>query len=343
MMMMVLLPLALAQADTTTAVLRDVRFASGESLAEARIHYRTLGRLRQDARGSNAVLVLHGTGGSGQPFLNANFGGELFGPGQPFDTSRMFVIIPDNIGHGRSSKPSDGLRARFPAYNYADMITVQHRLVTEVLGIRRLRLILGTSMGCMHAWLWAEQWPDAMDGIVPLACFPTRITGRNRMWRQLVIDAIRNSPDWNDGNYTRQPAGHMVALAMLWYVGTNPLIEQTRGPTADSANAYIRDWMSQRMASYDANDFMYAVASSRDYDPSCCLERITVPVLAINSADDEINPPELRVMEQLMPRVRRGRYVLIPVSAQTRGHGSHSWPVLWKDHLAAFVRELPSR
>ena len=324
--------------DTASFMARDVRFASGERLAEVRLHYRTLGRLRQAATGSNAVLVLHGTGGSGQGFLARNFAGELFGPGQPLDTSAHFVIIPDNVGHGRSSKPSDGLRAAFPRYRYADMIALQHRLVTEGLGIRRLKLIMGTSMGCMHSWLWAERWPDMMDAIVPLACLPTAITGRNAMWRTLAVDGIRNSPDWNGGNYTTQPSGLLHAMYFLWFVGTTPHLQQSQGPTRDSADAYIRDWIAQRMRTFDANDFMYAVEASRDYDPSCCLEQIRARVLAINTADDEINPPELGVMERLMPRVRGGRYVLLPVSPRTRGHGSHSWPVLWNDHLVSFMR-----
>lgn len=332
-MMALVAALAPAQ-DTATFVARDVRFGSGERLAEVRIFYRTLGRPRAD----NAVLILHGTGGSGQGFLAANFAGELFGPGQPLDTSQHFIIIPDNVGHGRSSKPSDGLRAAFPRYRYGDMIALQHRLVTEGLGLRRLELIIGTSMGCMHSWLWAERWPDLVDAIVPLACLPAAITGRNAMWRTLVVDAIRNAPDWHGGNYTTQPTGLLPAMYFLWFVGTTPHLQQAQGPTRDSADAFIRDWIAQRMRTFDANDFMYAVDASRDYDPGCCLERIRARVLAINFADDLINPPELGVMERLMPRVARGRYVLMPASAASRGHGSHSWPVLWREHLVSFLR-----
>lgn len=335
-MIALLLTFAPAQ-DTASFIARDVRFASGAMLPEVRIHYRTVGRLRQDASGSNAVLLLHGTGGSGQGFLARNFGGELFGPGRPLDTARTFIIIPDNVGHGRSSKPSDGLRAGFPEYAYADMVALQHRLVTEGLGVRRLKAIMGTSMGCMHTWLWAERWPDAMDAIVPLACFPTAITGRNRMWRRLVIDAIRNSPDWNGGNYTAPPSGMLAAMYFLWFVGTTPHLQHAQGPTPDSADAFIRAWVADRLRTYDANDFMYAVAASRDYDPSCCLEQIRARVLAINTADDELNPPELGIMERLMPRVRNGRHVLIATSPLTRGHGSHSWPALWMPHLEEFL------
>jgi len=333
---------AAAQADTATYVARDVRFASGESLAEVRIHYRTLGRPRVSPGGitRNAVLILHGTGGSGQGFLSATYGGQLFQPGQPLDTSRFYVIIPDNVGHGRSSKPSDGLRGRFPQYNYADMVGLQYRLVTEGLHVSHLHLIVGTSMGCMHSWLWLERWPDFMDGAAPMACLPTQIAGRNRMWRRLTIDAIRNSPDYNNGDYTAQPSGLLAAVYFLWMVGTAPLNDQRLGPTRDSADAYITTWVRNRLASTDANDFMYAVAASRDYDPSADLERITAPVLAINSADDEINPPELGLMERLMPRVRNGRYVLLPTSPATRGHGTHSLPAVWKPWLIEFLAQI---
>ena len=333
---------ARAQADTATFVMRDVRFASGETLPEVRIFYRTLGRLRRDARGAvtNAVLILHGTGGSGQGFLGRNFAGELFGPGQPLDTAQSFVIIPDNLGHGRSSRPSDALHARFPRYAYEDMITAQYRLVTEGLHVNHLWLVMGTSMGCMHSWLWGERYPEFMDALVPLACLPTQIAGRNRMWRKLVSDAIRGDPGWNGGDYTVQPYGLRAALELLWVVGTAPLNEQRIAPTRDSADAFITGWMRNRLATTDANDLLYAVEASRDYDPSPDLERVTVPALAINPADDEINPPELGIMERLMPRVRRGRYVLLQLSEQTRGHGTHSLPAVWKPHLVAFLAEL---
>ena len=330
---------ARAQADTATFVMHDVRFASGETLPEARIFYRTLGHPRTAPGGQvrNAVLILHGTGGSGQGFLSRTYGGELFNAGQPLDTARFFVIIPDNLGHGRSSKPSNGLRGRFPRYAYEDMVTAQYRLVTEGLHVNHLHLVMGTSMGCMHAWLWAERYPDFMDGLAPMACLPTQIAGRNRMWRRLTIDAIRNSPDYNGGDYATQPSGLLPAVYFLWIVGTAPLNDQRLGPTRDSADAYITNWVRTRMASTDANDFVYAVDASRDYDPSLGLERITVPVLAVNYADDEINPPELGIMERLMPRVRQGRYVLIPISPATRGHGTHSLPAAWKSYLVDFL------
>lgn len=328
-----------ARADTATFVMRDFRFANGQALPEVRIHYRTLGRLRRGPGGvaRNAVLILHGTGGTGATFLRDVFAGELFGSGQPLDTTTTFVIIPDNLGHGRSSKPSDGLRARFPEYGYEDMTTAQHRLVTEGLRVDHLLLVMGTSMGCMHSWVWGERWPGMMDALFPLACLPTQIAGRNRMWRRLLMDAIRLDPGWNGGDYTTQPYGLRAALELIWIVGTAPLNEQRLAPTRDSADAFITRWMQQRLASTDANDLIYAVGASRDYDPSCCLERITAPVLAINTADDEINPPELGIMERLMPRVRNGRFILIPISEATRGHGSHTVAALWKQHLANFL------
>jgi len=330
---------ARAQADTATFVMRDFRFAGGATLPEVRIHYRTLGHLRRGPGGvaRNAVLILHGTGGTGNTFLGRGFAGELFGPGQPLDTATTFIIIPDNLGHGRSSKPSDGLHARFPEYVYEDMVTAQYRLVTEGLRVDRLLLVMGTSMGCMHSWLWAERWPDMMDAAMPLACLPSQIAGRNRMWRRLLIDAIRLDPAWNGGEYSAQPPGLRAALELIWIVGTAPLNEQRLAPTRDSADAFITRWMQGRLASTDANDLLYAVSASRDYDPSCCLERVEAPVLAINSADDEINPPELGIMERLMPRVRRGRFILIPTSEATRGHGTHTVAAVWKGLLADFL------
>jgi len=331
-----------AQGDTGSFVIHNFRFASGEVLPELRLHYRTLGQPRRDAAGRvrNAVLVLHGTGGSGAQFLSPLFAGELYGAGQPLDTATHYLILPDNVGHGRSSKPSDGLRARFPRYAYEDMVAAQHRLVTDGLHVNHLLLVMGTSMGCMHSWLWAERYPDVMDGVVPLACFPTQIAGRNRMWRKMVIDDIRTDPDWKGGDYTTQPRGLRAALQLLFTAGSAPLVQQRLGPTRDSADAYITRWLHTRFAETDANDLMYQVDASRDYDPSTALDRITAPVLAINSADDFINPPELGLMERLTPRVKRARYVLIPTSEGTRGHGTHTAAAVWKEYFGPFVAAL---
>ena len=334
------------EADFT---IRDFKFASGETLPELRIHYLTLGRPETQSRGAenprivNAVLILHGTGGSGSQFLSPLFAAELYGAGQPLDTATHYLILPDGIGHGRSAKPSDGLRARFPHYAYEDMIAAQYRLVSEGLHVSHLLLVMGTSMGCMHSCLWGERHPDFMDGLVPLACIPTQIAGRNRMWRKLVIDDIMQDPDWKGGEYTTQPRGLRAALQLLFIAGSAPLVQQRLGPTRDSADAYISHWLDGRLAESDANDLLYQVSASRDYDPSPALDRITVPVLAINSADDFINPPELGLMERLIPQVKRARYVLIPTSERTRGHGTHTAAAVWKEYFAPFVASLEHR
>jgi homoserine O-acetyltransferase len=252
------------------------------------------------------------------------------------------VILPDGIGHGGSSKPSDGLHARFPRYTYDDMVDAQRRLLTEGLGVAHLRLVMGTSMGCMHAWVWGERYPDFADGLVPLACAPTQIAGRNRMMRKIIIDAIRADPEWKGGEYTAPPErGMRTALAMLFMMTSSPLQQQKTAPTRDAADKWITDYVNGRVKTMDPNDVLYAFDASRDYDPSPKLETIRAAVLAINSADDLVNPPELGLMESLMPRVKHGRYVLIPTSEQTRGHGTHSLPAVWGRYLAEFLEHLP--
>jgi homoserine O-acetyltransferase len=331
----------LAQGDTGTYVVRDFRFRSGESLPELKLHYMTMGRPRRDARGvvTNAVLILHGTGGSGRQFLNPLFT-ELYGAGQPLDTARHYLILPDGIGHGRSSKPSDGLHARFPHYTYDDMVAAQHRLLIEHLGVNHLLLVMGTSMGGMHTWVWGETYPDFMGGLVPLASVPTAIAGRNRMMRKMIMDDIRNDPAWQGGEYQGQPSGLTGALQMLFMMGSSPLVLQRAAPTRDSADAYITGYLRRAGAATDANDMLYAFDASREYDPSTALEGIRVPLLAINSADDLINPPELGLMDTLIRRVRTGRYVLIPIGPLTRGHGTHTVAAAWKSAFGPFVAEL---
>lgn len=333
-----------AQRDSGTLVLRDVRFASGDSLPELRLFYRTLGRPRRDAAGTvrNAVLILHGTGGTGAQFFSPSFT-PLYRPGGPLDTTRTFVILPDDLGHGRSSKPSDGLRARFPHYGYEDMVAAEYRLVTEGLHVDHLRLVMGTSMGCMHSWMWAERYPAFMDGVVPLACLPTQIAGRNRMMRKMILEDIRADPAWRGGDYTDQPPGLTAALQVLFVLTSSPAVQQRTAPTRDSADAYITAWLAARRAATDANDMLYQFDASRDYDPSPDLGRITAPVLAINSADDFVNPPELGLMERLVPRVRRGRYVLVPISGVTRGHGTHTVAAAWERWFDPFVAGLRPR
>jgi len=337
-----LLVLFAAQGDTGSFMISGFRFMGGDTLAALRIHYRTLGAPRRDAAGvvRNAVLILHGTGGTGAQFLAPVFAGELFGPGQPLDTTTHYLILPDNIGHGGSAKPSDGLHARFPHYGYTDMVEAQYRLVTEGLRVDHLLLVMGTSMGCMHSWLWAERHPAFMDGVVPLACAPRQIAGRNRMFRKLILDDIRSDPEWRGGDYTTQPRGLRAALQILFVMSSSPLQLQHLAPTRDSADAYIMRWVDARMAATDANDMLCQFDASRDYDPSEGLDRITAPVLAINSADDVINPPELGLMERLIARVPHGRYALIPTSELTRGHGTHTVAAAWKQYFAPFVAGL---
>ncbi|HEV2642710.1 MAG TPA: alpha/beta fold hydrolase [Candidatus Elarobacter sp.] len=320
--------------------LRDFRFADGESLPQLRIHYTTLGTPHRDRGGvvQNAVLVLHGTTGNGRGFLTPAFAGELFGPGQLLDSATHYIILPDGIGTGKSSKPSDGLRARFPRYGYADMVTAQYRLVTEGLHLNHLLLVMGTSMGGMQTWMWGERYPRFMDALMPLASVPTQIAGRNRMMREMASTSIRTDPGWNDGNYTTPPHGLYGALEMLFMMTSSPLYDQKLAPTRDSADAYIDGYMRTRMATTDANDFLYQFEASRDYDPSHDLEKIRAPLVAINSADDLVNPPELGLMESLIPQVRNGRFVLIPTSDRTRGHGTHSLPAIWKSHLAELLQ-----
>ena len=320
---------------------RDFRFKAGESLPELRLHYMTLGQPARDAQGrvTNAVLIMHGTGGSGKNFLTPQFADELYGPGQPLDAARYYIILPDSVGHGGSSKPSDGLRARFPQYDYDDMVAAQHRLVTEGLGVNHLRLVMGTSMGCMHTWVWGETYPDFMDAMMLLACQPVAIAGRNRMWRKLVMDAIRTDPDWKGGEYTKQPQRALRnALGLLLMAGSAPLLMQQNQPTRDAADEYIETYMKNRSAGLDANDLLYQVNASRYYDPSPKLGEIKAPVMFVNSADDFINPPQLGIAEREIRKVKNGRFVLLPESLETRGHGTHTRAVVWKQYLEELLK-----
>jgi homoserine O-acetyltransferase len=321
-------------------VLHDFHFASGETLPELRIHYTTFGKPRRDANGhvSNAVLALHGTGGSGRSLVNERFSGELFQPGQPLDADHYFIILPDGIGHGNSSKPSDGLRARFPRYAYADMVAAQYALVTQGLQVDHLRLVIGTSMGCMHTFLWAEDHPDFMDALMPLACLPVPIAGRNRLWRALLMDAIRNDPQWMKGDYAAEPRSALrTAAGLLLIAGSAPIQMQISLPTRDAADEFLDKYMEREMDSLDANDLLYQVDASRDYDPAQ-LEKITAPLTQINSADDFINPPELGIAEREIKRVKNGRFILLPASQQTHGHGTHTWAAVWKPYLTELLQ-----
>jgi homoserine O-acetyltransferase len=324
-------------------VVRDFRFGSGETLPSLTLHYRTIGTPRRDSAGvvRNAVMILHGTGGTGAAFLSQTFGGELFGRGQLLDATRYFIILPDGIGHGKSSKPSDGLHARFPKYTYDDMVRAQHAMLVDGLQVNHLRLVLGTSMGAMHCWVWGEMYPDFADGLVPLASVPTQIAGRNRVMRKMIMNSITQDPDWKNGDYTQQPQKGLVgAVNLLMMMTSSPLQWHKTAATRDAADKWYEDQIKSRVASTDANDMLYQYNASRDYDPSANLDKITAPVLAINSADDVVNPPELGLMEALMPKVKRGRYILIPTSDRTRGHGTHSLPAVWGRHLEEFLKTL---
>jgi len=326
-----------AQVPATTQgdfVIKDFRFASGETLPELRLHYRTLGKPERDDKGvvRNAVLILHSTGGSSGQYMGAGFAGELFKPGGLLDAQRFYLIIPDNIGHGRSSKPSDGLKAHFPRYGYLDMVEAQHRLVTEGLGVSHLRLVMGASMGGMHTWLWGERHPDFMDALMPLASLPTQISGRNRVWRRVVIDAIRNDPAWKGGDYLAQPPSLRTAAEMLYLMGSNPVQRQRQMPTIKASDTAIDASVASSLRTNDANDLLYQIEASRDYDPGPDLEKIKAPLLAVNSADDLINPPELGILEREVKRIPQGKAIVIPLSDETRGHGTHTMAAVWK-HL----------
>ena len=321
--------------------IRDFKFTSGETLPELRLHYRTLGKPEKDAQDKtkNAILIMHGTTGSGAQFIRPEFAGELFGKDQPLDATKFFIVLPDGIGHGKSSKPSDGMHAKFPRYGYLDMIEAQYRLLTEGLGINHARLVMGTSMGGMHTWLWGELHPDFMDALMPLASLPWQVSGRNRAWRRTVIDAIRNDPAWNGGEYKTQPPGLRTAAEMLWFMSSNPVLRQKEAPTLAKTDEVLDKFVEQIVKTDDANDVLYGLEASRDYDPGPNLEKIRAPLLAINSADDLINPPELGILEREIKRVPHGRAIVMPLTEKTRGHGSHTVAALWKDQLVELLKE----
>jgi homoserine O-acetyltransferase len=326
--------------------LSDFRFRSGEILSQLRLHYTILGAPRHDAQGrtTNAVLILHGTGGSGQQFLRPQFADVLFKPGGLLDPAKYFIILPDGIGHGKSSKPSNGLHARFPHYDYADMVAAQYALLMQGLHVTHLRLVMGTSMGCMQSFMWGESWPDFMDALMPLACLPVQIAGRNRMWRKMTMDAIRNDPAWLGGEYKSEPQMALRAAAdLLILAGSAPQQMQKSYSTRDAADKYIEETVAKDLSSLDANDLLYQVDASRNYDPSGALEKIGARVMWINSADDFINPPELGTAEREAKRLKNGRFVLIPISDQTHGHGTHTWAAVWQQYLAELLGATASQ
>ena len=322
-------------------VIKDFRFASGQTLPELKMHYRTLGTPRRDATGlvRNAVLIMHGTSGSGEQFMNPIFAGELFGPGQPLDVAKFYVILPDDIGHGQSSRPSEGLRAKFPNYGYADMVDAEHRLVVDGLHVNHLRLVMGTSMGGMHTWLWGETYPDMMDALMPLASLPAPIGGRNRMWRRMISEAIRGDKEWADGDYKVPPPSLRFAAELFFFMVDNPKRRTEQFPTGAAADKGLDDFAEREVKAWDANDILYAIESSSDYDPSQKLTAIRAPLVAVNSADDLINPPDQGLMERGIAQVPHGRAVLIPEGPDTRGHGTHTVAKVWKADLEQLLKE----
>lgn len=317
-------------------VVKNFKFQSGETLPELKLHYTTVGTPHRNAQGEidNAVLLLHGTTGTGKNYLAPSLAGQLFGPGQALDATKYYLIMPDGIGRGGSSKPSDGLHAKFPHYGYLDVVEGQYRLVTEGLGIKRLRLVLGTSMGGMQAWLWGERYPDAMEALIPIASQPVQVSGRNMMWRRLIIEAIRNDPEWNGGEYQKQPSLFVHYLPIFNIMVESPVRLQEQAPTRAKANEVYDGLVANFSKTVDANDYLYWFESSYDYNPAPELEKIKARLLAVNFADDELNPPELGIMEREVPRVKNGRFVMVPAGDKSHGHLSLTQAVLWKGYVA---------
>jgi homoserine O-acetyltransferase len=321
-------------------VIKDFKFRSGETLPELRLHYMTVGTPQKDANGivKNAVLVMHGTTGTGNQFTAGSWAGELYGPGEILDGTKYFIIMPDGIGHGRSSKPSDGLKGKFPHYGYQDMIDAQYKMLTEGLGVNHLRLVIGTSMGGMHSWLWGSMYPDYMDALMPLASLPTQISGRNRMWRRMIIDAIRLDPEYNDGNYEKPIAGMRVYGQISYFMSSNAVRYLRQAPTLADADRVL-DRGIQGYMNNDPNNVLYAFRASEDYDPGPGLPKIKAPLVAINFADDLINPPEQGILEEAIKKVPNGKAITYPLSEQTSGHGTHTNARVWKEHLEALMKE----
>jgi homoserine O-acetyltransferase len=324
----------------------NFKFGDGNTLPVLHLHYLTLGSPHRDAQGrvDNAVLLLHGTGGDAHSLMAPQFSDVLFGPGQPLDINRYFIILPDDIGHGQSSRPSDGLHMRFPAYTYDDMVASQHAMLTQGLHVDHLRLILGTSMGCMQTFVWGETYPGFADALAPFACLPVQIAGRNRMMRYMSIEAIKRDPAWDHGDYKTEPVqGLRNAAEMIFIMGSSPLQMQKNFPTREAAEQRVDSYLDHAVATTDANDMIYYLDASRNYDPSPRLETIATPVLWINSADDFINPPELGIAQKLVTRMPNARFVLIPISDATRGHGTHTQAAVWKDDLIDFLSRTERR
>jgi homoserine O-acetyltransferase len=335
--------LTATEADYVT---KDFHFKSGETLPELKLHYTTFGKIHRNAAGhvDNAVLVMHGTGGNGHSLIRPQFSDVLFAPGGLLDANKYFIVLPDELGHGKSSKPSDGLHAKFPHYDYDDMVAADYAMLTKGLNIDHMRLVMGTSMGCMHSFMFGEAYPDFMDALMPLACLPTAITGRNRIWRKLAIDAVTSDPAWQGGEYKAEPiAGLRTAASIQLIAGGAPIVMQNDYSTREKADAYAKSYVENYVKTADANDLIYYFDASRNYDPSEGLAKIKARVMWVNSADDFINPPELGLAEGFAKQLKHGRYVLIPASKDTHGHGTHTWAAIWKDHLAELLKASASK
>ncbi len=322
-------------------VINNFPFVSGEKIASLRLHYTMIGQPQTNKEGqiTNAVLIMHGTTGSGANFLNDRFAGFLFGPGQLLDATKYCIILPDGIGHGKSGKPSDGLHMRFPKYTYDDMVLADYRLLTEHLHINHLRLVMGTSMGGMHTWVWGYTYPGFMDALMPLASLPVAIAGRNRIQRKMAIDLIKMDPEWKGGEYTQQPkVGLSGAISSMIFMSSSPLQWQKTAPTREQSETMLDNLEKRFLGTLDANDFIYQFDASRDYNPQPHLSKITAPLLSINSADDQVNPPELGIAEKEIKNVQKGKFVLLPITDQTNGHGTHSIPAVYANYFADFLK-----
>jgi homoserine O-acetyltransferase len=324
----------------------NFRFHDGETQPSLHLHYLTLGTLHRDSQGhtDNAILLLHGTGGNARSLLAPVFSNELFGPGQPLDITKYFLIFPDDIGHGQSSRPSDGLHMHFPAYDYDDMVVSQHAMLVDGLHVDHLRLILGTSMGCMQTFVWGETFPGFSDALAPFACLPVEIAGRNRMMRYMAIDAVKRDPAWKNGEYTAEPVlGLRTASEMIFIMISAPLQMQKNYPTRVTAEYRVDEYLDRAVAQTDANDLIYYFNASRNYNPAPKLSTITAPVLWINSADDFVNPPELGIAERMVSQMPHAHFVLLPISDATRGHGTHTFAAVWKNHLIDFLNQTEKK
>ena len=327
-------------------IISGFQFESGETLKNLKLHYTTIGKPHRgdDGKVNNAVLIKHGTTGHGQGFLSSKFAGNLFGPGQTLDATKYFIILPDDIGHGKSSKPSDSLHMDFPKYTYNDMVLANYKLLTEHLNVDHLRLVMGTSMGGMQSWVWGYKYPDFMDAVMPLASLPVEIAGRNRIQRAMIVKLIEMDPEWKNGDYIKQPKlGLSGAIGQMMFMVSSPLQWQKRAPTREKAEKMLDNLLERYLSIMDANDMIYAFESSRFYNPAPHLSAIKAPLLAINSADDQVNPPELGLMEREIKKVKNGKFILLPITDKTSGHGTHSDPTIWGEYLKELLKESENK